>query len=183
MRSGTILYLILGLISAFIILFDQISKIIVMNNMNVGQTITVIPNLLKFHFVRNKGMAFSFLSDSTPLLAVISFVASAVLLYFMIKYSKKDKLLRSISIAFIFAGCVGNLIDRFLTVVGTYNGVIDFIELYIGNWNVVGATFNIADSFLVIGAIMIIIDLIFFEGMFEKKEKNDSKNVEEKENE
>ena len=79
-----------------------------MNNMVEGQSMTIIPNLLKFRFVRNKGMAFSFLSDSTPLLAVISFVASAALLYALIKYSKKDKLLRSISIAFLFAGCVGN---------------------------------------------------------------------------
>ena len=141
-----------------------------MNNMVEGQSMTIIPNLLKFRFVRNKGMAFSFLSDSTPLLAVISFVASAALLYALIKYSKKDKLLRSISIAFLFAGCVGNLIDRFLTVVGAYQGVIDFIELYIGNWNVVGATFNIADAFLTIGAVLIVIDLLFLEGLFEKKD-------------
>lgn len=171
--------MLIGIIIAIaIVIIDQISKAIVMNNMSLNQVIQVIPNLLKFRYVENTGMAFSALSDSTPLLVVISLVATFAIGYILYKFVDfKNKKVLSLSLAFMLGGTIGNLIDRFLTVIGVRNGVIDFIELYIGDINIIGgSTFNIADAFLVVGCVLLVIDLLILDTV--RKNKKDDEAVE-----
>ncbi len=159
------------LIALLVIILDQITKSVVVSNMTLGENITIIPNLLKFHYVQNTGAAFSSLDDATPLLLVISLVATVALAYCLVKYTDylAHKLL-SVSISFVLGGCIGNLIDRFLTVIHQQDGVTDFIELYIDNKNIIGgSTFNVADAFLVVGCIMFVIDVLFVDTARAKK--------------
>jgi len=176
----------IGLIISIIIvlgtiLVDAVSKIIVMNTMTLGHEVTIIPNLLKFNFVYNTGAAFSSMSNATWLLFLISLVASFGLGYLVYKYHDyKNRRLLSVSLAMVLGGCVGNLIDRFLIMIHQRDGVVDFIELYIGKVNIIGnSTFNLADAFLVVGVILIVIDLIFLDSKNKKvEEKKESNNLE-----
>ncbi len=168
MKKGLIISICIAL---FTIILDFVSKIIVMNNMKELELITVIPYFLKFRFVYNTGAAFSSMSNSTGLLCVVSFVACIILGYAIYKFHDyKSRKVLSIGIAFVFGGTFGNLIDRFLTMIHVREGVVDFIELYIGNFNLVfGSTFNIADSFLVVGVVLILIDMLILENIRNKK--------------
>ncbi len=164
------------LIALVAVIIDAITKVIVMNNMRLGESFWVIPNFIKFTYVENTGMAFSMASDSTWALVIISLVASAILGYLVVKYTNwiKKKCL-SISLALMLGGCVGNLIDRVLTVFKARGGVVDFIEIYFGSFHAIGgSTFNVADAFLVVGCVLLIIELLILEPMKEhKKEKGD----------
>ena len=158
--------MIIGFIIAIAcILVDQISKVIVMNNMTVGQLETIIPGLLKFRFVYNTGAAFSSFSTSTVFLTLVSVGATVALVYSIIKYADfKNRKFLTIIMGLLLGGTVGNLIDRFLTAIHARSGVVDFIELYLGSVNIVfNSTFNIADSFLVVGCVLIIIYFMIFD--------------------
>ena len=173
--------MIIGFIVAFlVVILDAVVKVVVMNNMALGESFWLIPNFIRICYVENTGMAFSMLSDSTWLLVLISLVASIALGYIVYKYSNwvKNKIL-SFSLAFMFGGCVGNLIDRFLTLIGARGGVIDMIEIWFGSFHAIGgSTFNVADAFLVVGCILLIIHIIIIEPIREHKKNKEEGNGE-----
>ncbi len=164
---------IIGLVCVIV---DQISKLIVMNHMVEHELITVIPNLLKFRFVYNTGAAFSSMSNSVVFLTIVSLAATCAISYCIVKFSDfKNKKFLTIVMGLLLGGTAGNLIDRFLTAIHARKGVVDFIELYIGSFNLVfGSTFNIADSFLVVGCVLLIIYLIFLDKSNNKKINGDN---------
>lgn len=140
-------------------------------------------NFLTLDYHLNTGMAWSLLSDSTWLLVIISVIASIVLGYFCLKNDWKHNKLRSISLTLAFAGCFGNLIDRFICITPlkeARGGVVDMISF--GPLNSLSQlishtdfpTFNLADAFLVVGLILLAIYLLFFEGK-DKNEKTSRK--------
>lgn len=156
------------IIGVIIVFLDQITKIIVQN---VTPTASKNPGFIDFNLTYNTGAAFSWMDDSTLFLAFLSLFASIAIVYVILKYTTydKDKILH-ISMGLILGGCVGNLIDRFMTVFKIRKGVIDFIDLYIGSWHFPG-TFNIADMFLCIGVGLIIFDIIYGEIKLKKQTK------------
>jgi signal peptidase II len=117
------------LISIFIIILDQITKIIFTNK-----------HFLFINYTTNTGAAFSLFQNQIVLLTIISFLV-AIFIFFL---AKKEKKLR-IPLSFLFAGTIGNLIDRIFL-----GHVRDFIDFQV--WPI----FNIADSFNVIGVAIII---------------------------
>jgi len=141
---------------------DQITKVIAAKYL-VGKPIDVLGDWGGFYYTENTGMAWSFLSDKTWLLAIISFVACIVIAYFYFKGKFKSKWTK-ISLVMLFIGALGNGIDRL------FRGyVIDFIKfnffkLFGGEFPI----FNVADIFVTIGAIILIVALLFIEG--DKKE-------------
>lgn len=175
MKKGLIISIIIAIST---ILIDFVSKIIVMKTMKELQLITVIPNFLKFRFVYNTGAAFSSMSNSTGLLCIVSLIASIILGFGIYKFHDyKNRKVLSIAMALVFGGTVGNLIDRFLTLIKVREGVVDFIELYCGNFNLVfGSTFNLADAFLVVGVFMILIDMLILENIRNKQNKEEKTN-------
>ncbi len=169
--------MILGYILVIVLIFlDQISKILVENLMTINQQITIIPHLINFHFTYNTGAAWSIFSDQRVLLALLSLVASGFFLYLMKDFSLKKEKVYSIALALITAGTIGNLIDRALRP----KGVVDFLEFGFIEFPV----FNIADSFLTIGVILLAVYIIFISKdgnipLFRKKDKSQDKNQEE----
>ena len=148
--------LLWSLIVVLIIAVDQISKYWVMNNIGMTDSISIIPNVIDFVYVKNTGAAFSFLADKKYgiiILSIVSVVFCVGVIYFMIKHKPKNKLL-NVSLAFMLAGAAGNVIDRIAR-----GYVVDFIETTFIKFPV----FNVADIAITLGAFMIIIYVLFFE--------------------
>lgn len=152
------------LIVTSIIYFDQITKNYANLYLVEGIASKFIPHIINLRLAYNTGAAWSMLSDHTNILAMISLVASLVVVYFLRKFDLKKRPLYSIALTFILGGTVGNMIDRFFY----SKGVIDFIDLAFMNY----PTFNIADSFLVVGTILLAIYLIVDMVKEEKNKKS-----------
>lgn len=158
------------------IFLDLLSKGIVENTMEYGQTVTVIPKLLNFSYTVNKRAAFgsdfglsNLVGQSGTMVFFIIFTLLAVGFFGYMLFKKPKKgLLYRISLALVIAGALGNLYDR-----AFLGGVRDFIQIEYLGMTIFGsktfAIFNIADSCVVVGAIMLIVFLIFFDDTFKDK--------------
>lgn len=131
---------------------DQLSKYAVVENISRGQEINLVPgfNLILAH---NYGIAFSAFHDTAgtyvPYLSLLAIAIVAVLLVWLLRTPREQKLL-SLALSSIIGGAIGNLIDRF-----HYGYVIDFLDVYVKTWH--WPTFNVADSFISVGAFIALI--------------------------
>ena len=143
------MYKKLLLFSIIFLLIDQISKGLINLYMNVNESIKLF-NLLSLTYVHNTGAAFSMLEGARWLFIILGIIALNVIFIFFIK-DKKLNNFEIITYSLLLSGILGNLIDRFL-----YGYVIDFIDINLFNF----AIFNFADSFMVIGVILLMIGMI-----------------------
>lgn len=155
------------LLIAFLVVADQISKILIRANFDKNQSLMVIKDFFYISHRTNRGAAWSFLADKEwgiYALAGVSFIASCVMIYMILK-TKNNRFRAVLSV--ICAGSIGNLIDRVL-----FLGVTDFLELHFGNY--IFPTFNIADSLITCGSAAMIIFMLadkHFLSDFSVKEK------------
>lgn len=143
-------------------IIDQIIKLILKFNMKVGNTVNIIPNFFKLEYLQNTGAAFSSFEGMRYILIIISLLIFVLI----IKYIKKNEISRKLEIiplGMILGGLVGNLIDRVF-----YGYVIDYLSFTIFGYSF--AVFNLADSFIVVGVILLVIDVI----IVESRKKNDN---------
>jgi len=137
-----------------IVIADQITKFWIHKNLAFMTYLDIFPFFKIVHF-QNKGAAFSFLHDAAGwqryFLITVSMTAIVVIPFF-IKKNKKEPLALW-SFTFILAGAIGNLIDRIY-----YGYVIDFLYLHVNDFY--WPAFNIADSFITIGAFLLIFDMV-----------------------
>ena len=150
-------------LSLVVVISDQITKILVIQNFQYQESVPVFSNFNLVH-VHNYGAAFSFLSTAGGwqrwLFAVLAIVISAMIVYWISKLKSGEKF-SAIGLALVLGGAIGNLIDRI------YHGyVIDFLDFYIGpkHW----PAFNVADIAISVGVVALII-LSFFD----RKEEED----------
>lgn len=153
-------YIIGVIFIALGILLDQIVKIIVRVNMEVGDSITIINHFFYISHVENTGAAWGGFSGFTVILTILSIGMLGFFIYLYRKIDFKNKRLYSISLVLVISGTIGNLIDRLI-----FRHVTDFLDFYIFGYDY--PVFNIADILLVVGFALLIIYLIFF------SEKND----------
>jgi len=139
-------------IALFVIAIDQISKWLIVKNMELGTSIPIIDNVLYITSHRNRGAAWGILENKMWFFYIITVVFVAFIVIYMKKYAKTDKLL-GISLGLILGGAIGNFIDRVFR-----QEVVDFIHVYIFSYNY--PVFNIADSALCIGVVLIIIQTL-----------------------
>ncbi|ALC92836.1 peptidase A8 [Bacillus sp. FJAT-18017] len=151
------------LIAAFIILLDQITKWLIVKYMNIGDSIPVINDFLYITSHRNKGAAWGILQGQMWLFYVITVIVIIGIVYYIQKETK-GKTLLGVSLGFMLGGAIGNFIDRVHR-----QEVVDFIHTFIFNYNF--PVFNIADSALVIGVFLLMIQMIKEEREM-KKEKS-----------
>ena len=139
-----------------IIVLDQLSKYWVQLSFFEGERVNLLP-ILDFTLVYNKGAAWSFLSDAGGwqrwLFTAISSVVSIVLVIWIHRLVAIQKILL-IALTFILAGAVGNLIDRIML-----GKVVDFVLFYYDGHYF--PAFNVADSAITLGAIMMLIDVFW----------------------
>lgn len=139
-------------ITIVILLLDQITKFIVASSMRVGDSFNVIPNFLNITSHRNNGAAWGILSGEMSFFYIITIIILVVLIIFYIKEAKQH-LLMQVAISLLFAGALGNFIDRVL-----HGEVVDFVDTNIFGYNF--PIFNVADSSLTIGVLLIVIALL-----------------------
>ncbi|MBI4301521.1 MAG: signal peptidase II [Chloroflexi bacterium] len=121
---------------------DQLTKFLIRVNLVPGESYPS-QSAIRFTYVTNSGSAFGLLANQTFLLALTAVLgAVAILIYY--RYSSPGKTLLEVSLSLQFGGAMGNLIDRL-----RYGYVVDFIDIRV--WPV----FNLADSALVVGVILL----------------------------
>lgn len=160
---------------AVIFAIDLISKWAVQNSLSYGQVVPLIPNFLNVTLVHNLGAAFS-LGSNGELGWRIVWISVSVIMSFGLSffYIKKMNSLRTwtrVAVVMIIAGAIGNMIDRIFywnAIVG-FDGVIDWIDFQFGSWHF--ATFNLADSSLVIGVAILIL-IVIVDSIKEVREKD-----------
>jgi signal peptidase II len=147
----------MSLISGVVLVLDQAIKILVDKTMSLHQSIEVIPNFAHLTYMRNTGAAFGFLAGSRSSLRVVFFILiSAVAIgciVYLLKSLRPQQKILTVSLSLILGGAIGNLIDRV-----RLGEVIDFIDLH---WyHIHWPAFNMADSAITIGVIMLFIQMI-----------------------
>ncbi len=147
-------------ISVLVIVFDQATKHIASSQLDYAVPVSVIP-MFNFMLLHNTGAAFSFLSDAGGwqrwFFVVLALAISVVLFVWLLRLKPHEKWI-ALSLALILGGALGNVIDRSL-----YGYVIDFLDVYYDSWH--WPAFNIADSAITVGAVVLIL-----EGLFKKEE-------------
>ena len=136
-----------------VITLDQVSKLLAIAHLKGGDSFVIIDKVLRFTYVENRGAAFGMLDDKRWIFLVLSTVGIAAMIVFLFKFAKGNKLL-STALAFVIGGGIGNMIDRIFL-----GFVVDFIDFYafpeVWMW-----VFNIADSFVCVGAGMVILYIL-----------------------
>ncbi len=148
------------IIAISVLIFDQVTKLLVRDYFAGTERYSVVPVIKDFfnlRLVENHGMIWGLFSEhgekssGTLIIAAVSVVALTVLIYI---YFKTDDRYETTAMAMIIGGAAGNIIDRVFL-----GAVTDFIDLYVGksHW----PAFNIADSFINIGVVMMLLVILF----------------------
>ncbi|EAU41444.1 Signal peptidase II, family A8 [Fulvimarina pelagi HTCC2506] len=148
------------------VFLDQAVKALVVMTMELGEAIPILPFLALLH-ARNTGIAFSMFADTGPLgLALLAGVVLVAVLYLWVK-TPPDRKLTHFALAIVVGGAIGNLIDRLLL-----GYVVDYVFFHTPLFEF--AVFNLADSFISVGAFLIVLDEIVLTPMRERRIKRQS---------
>lgn len=140
-------------LAVLVMALDQISKQLVVRNMNWFEVKPLLPSLNLVH-MRNTGAAFSMFTSASPVLFVLLATVVSLGILWWLRRNPKGQTLIAIGASLIMGGALGNAIDRV-----TRGYVVDFIDFYVGNWHF--AAFNIADSAISCGAALLLLDTLF----------------------
>jgi signal peptidase II len=149
-------------ISAVVLLLDRLSKAWVSSHIEEGSAIVVIRHVFRITHVLNPGAAFSmFTETSRPglthwILTGFSLLAAAVVLFIIVRFGRRITP-TMIALALILGGTIGNVWDRL-----RYGMVTDFLEVHIIHYH--WPDFNLADSAIVCGGILLVLDALFSSG-------------------
>ncbi len=146
------------LIISVLVIVDQLSKVLIARSIALLSSKTVISGFFDLTHIQNRGAIFGFFSQSgSPLLHVILMLASlaalGIVVYYFFKAAASERL-TLVSLSLILSGALGNLIDRVLR-----DYVIDFLDFYVKGWH--WPSFNVADASITIGALLLVLMLIF----------------------
>jgi len=145
-------------IAAAVLLLDRLAKWSVASNIPLHNSVTVIPGCFRLTHVENSGAAFGLFAESTAqwkIGALVSFSVIALIVVSMLLWKHSHSLsTTTIGLSLILGGATGNLWDRMLT-----GHVVDFLDFYVGSYH--WPAFNVADSAIVIGAILLVSEIVF----------------------
>ncbi len=134
------------IIGAILLLLDQIIKFIVIDN-----NFVLIPGFLNLSYTENTGIAFGLNENNVILIILVNVVILGIIIKFLKENMDKIDMLEFISLILVLVGGFGNLIDRIFR-----GHVIDFININLFNFPV----FNMADIYITVGAIILLIVII-----------------------
>lgn len=143
-------FLLYAVLFAAMLTIDLFTKFMVLKYFRVGVSVSIIEGFLNFTYVRNSGAAFGIFRDNPIVLAVFSVVIIVGITAAMIKFKPKNELVK-MSVCMIFAGAVGNFVDRI-----RFGYVVDFIDVNLFDFPI----FNMADCFVCIGTFMLAMYLL-----------------------
>jgi signal peptidase II len=144
-------------IGGLVLILDQLTKILVVLYLPLYSSVTVVPGFFNLVHVRNTGAAFSFMAGDfsawrQAFFIAVSVIGAGIILYIYRRLKSEDKWAR-LALALILGGALGNLVDRV-----RLGEVIDFIDIYVGSYH--WPAFNIADSAISIGAVILLLVLL-----------------------
>jgi signal peptidase II len=146
------------LIAAAVLLLDRLAKWSVASNIPLHNSVTVIPGCFHLTHVENTGAAFGLFAESTAqwkIGALVSFSVIALMVVSALLWKHSHALsTTTIGLSLILGGATGNLWDRMLT-----GHVVDFLDFYVGSYH--WPAFNVADSAIVIGAVLLVSEIVF----------------------
>lgn len=154
MKRNIIIF-ILG--AAAVIALDQITKTAITSRFLLHESYAVLDGFFNLVYVMNPGAAFGFLAGASAAFRYIFFtgitaVAILLIIYYLVK-NQHGSTITVVSLTLIFGGAVGNLIDRI-----RFGAVVDFLDFYLGTFH--WPAFNVADSAITVGAILMIGEII-----------------------
>ena len=148
------------MISAAIVGLDQVTKIAIIKWVPLYDKIP-LNSFINITHQRNTGAAFSFLADAGGwqrwFLAGLATIVSAVIVVWLFQLRKERQTVLAMGLVLILGGAIGNVIDRI-----RLGYVVDFFQVIIAGWPF--PSFNVADSAITVGAVLIIIDALFISG-------------------
>src|SRR5438309_4984953 len=154
------------LIAFAIVCLDRVAKLAISKNISLHESIQIIPGFFRITHVENRGAAFGLFADSPSqwklsLLVLFSVVALVIITALLWKNSHSMST-TGIGLALILGGAVGNLWDRLLSC-----HVVDFLLFYVGQYQ--WPAFNVADSAIVIGAVLLVFEILFTKSPAQEK--------------
>ncbi|GKV55659.1 lipoprotein signal peptidase [Sporosarcina sp. NCCP-2222] len=150
-------------IAIIVILLDQLTKWLVVKNMELGEKISIWDPYIGLLSHRNRGAAWGMLEGQMWLFYVVTLLVVVGIIYFFQKEGKTNRLF-AISLMFLLGGAIGNFIDRIWR-----KEVVDFVDVLIPVIKYDFPIFNVADAALTIGVVLIIIHVIAEEKKNKKK--------------
>jgi signal peptidase II len=160
MRFRNVFRALYAAIALIVFAGDQTTKVLVRGSVPERAVIPVIPHFLNLTHTRNAGVAFGLFSDApSPWKTGVLVVVSVVLLVAVAGIVVRTRRLHwesGVGLAMILGGALSNLVDRVRT-----GQVVDFVDIYFRSYH--WPTFNLADSAIVVGAIFLILQLVFSE--------------------
>ena len=146
------------LIAVLVVVLDRASKWVVAGKITLHDSVAVLPGFFRLTHVQNSGAAFGLFAESSSewkvaILVMFSILALAVVSALLWKNSH-SMTTTGVGLALILGGAVGNLWDRLLA-----GHVVDFLDFYLGSYH--WPAFNIADSAIVIGALLLVAEILF----------------------
>ncbi|WP_288876268.1 signal peptidase II [uncultured Fusobacterium sp.] len=131
---------------------DQLSKYLIDTTMFEGETLPLVSNFFHITYVKNRGIAFGLFQGKLDIIGIATIIAIVAIAYFLYKERKKMSIIEQLGFIYILAGAIGNMIDR------VFRGyVVDMID-FRGIWSYI---FNLADVWINMGVIFIIVDQLF----------------------
>ena len=145
------------LIAVAVVLADRFTKQLVARSIALHDSIVVVPGLFRLTHLQNRGAAFGLFDDSPnewkiTLLVVFS-LAALVVVAAMLWKSGQSLNPTGVGLSLVLGGALGNLWDRLVS-----HHVIDFLDVYLGSYH--WPAFNVADSAIVVGAFLLVIDIL-----------------------
>ncbi|MGE7185128.1 signal peptidase II [Peribacillus sp. NPDC006672] len=150
------------LIALLVIAFDQLTKWMIVQKMEYGESIEIIENLLYITSHRNRGAAWGILQGQMWFFYIITIAVIIGLVYYIQKMAKESRLL-GVALALMLGGAIGNFIDRVAR-----QGVVDFVHTYIFSYSF--PVFNVADAALSIGVGLLVIHMFLEEKKGKEKD-------------
>ncbi len=145
-------------IAIIVLLLDRLAKWAVASNIRLHDSVVVIPGFFQLTHVQNSGAAFGLFADSSAqwrVGALVSFSVVALIVVTALLWKNSHSLsTMTIGLSLILGGAMGNLWDRMVS-----GRVVDFLDFYVGNYH--WPAFNVADTAIVIGAILLISEIFF----------------------
>lgn len=163
------------LIAIIVFVLDQLTKYAIVTNLEQQQQISVIGNFFLITSHRNTGAAFGILENQRYFFIVITIVVVIGIVWYIQKMKNTANKLLPFALSLVLGGALGNFLDRALT-----GEVVDFLQFNFGSYTF--PIFNIADSCIVIGVALILIDS-FREMAVEKKQANQLEHTQDQEQE
>jgi signal peptidase II len=148
-------YWIIGSLFVLLLALDQASKAVIERFFFLHESREVIPGFFNLSYVQNRGAAFGMfgtLPGAATIFVVVAFIAIVIILFYIRRISARE-VWTPVSFALILTGAVGNLIDRF-----RLGSVVDFLDFYYRGWH--WPAFNVADSCISIGVILLAIKIL-----------------------